>query len=65
MHRPRPRLLEQLAEQVAIEPRDREPLGTPRRSGNDIDILGAQAALTDDSMGLGACQQGERTHHST
>ena len=58
-------LLEQLAEQVAIEPGDREPLRTARRSRNDVDILGAQAALTDDPIGLGACQQGERTHDSS
>jgi hypothetical protein len=47
MQRPSAGVLEKVAEEVAIEAGEDEPLRTPRRAGDDVDILGAQALLAD------------------
>jgi hypothetical protein len=60
MQRARARLPEELAEQVAVEPREREPLRAPGRPGDDVDVLGAEPALADDGERLGAGAEGER-----
>src|SRR5678815_2492419 len=62
MQRARPRLLKQLAEQVAVEPRDGEPLRATRRSRNDVDVLDPQPAFADQIVGVATGKQGEGTH---
>src|SRR3954447_25223970 len=62
MHRPRPRLLQQLAEEVAVEPRDGEPLRAARRPRDDVDVLGPQPAFADQIVGVATGQQGKGTH---
>ena len=54
MQGPLARLLEKLTKEKAVESAQREPLGAPRGSRDDVDILGAQAMLPDEAEGGGA-----------
>ena len=58
MQRARARALgrrpEQLAEQVAVEPREGEPLRAAGGAGDDVDILGAEPALAHEGERVGA-----------
>ena len=54
MQGPTARLLEKLTKEKAVEPAQREPLGTPRGSWDDVDIFGTQALLPDEAEGGGA-----------
>ena len=62
MHWPSAGLLEEFAEEVAIEPGENEPLCAPRRAGDDVDILGTQALLADEMVGVWAGEEREHLH---
>ena len=62
MHRPSAGLLEEFAEEVAIEAGEHEPLRAARGAGDDIDILGAKALLADPLIGVRAGEEGECAH---
>src|SRR5215207_6917385 len=62
MHRPRARVLQQFAEQVAVEPCDGQPLRPARRPRNDIEVLSPQPAFADQTVGVATGKQGQGTH---
>ena len=62
MQWPVPWRVEEFAEEVAIEPGDREPFRATRRAGQDIDILGAEPAFADETQGARACEQDQGRH---
>ena len=62
MHWPSAGLVEEFAEEVAIESGEDEPLRTPRCAGDDIDVLGAQALSLDQAVGVRAGKERESSH---
>lgn len=63
MQRPRARGAEELAEEVAIEPGEREPLRAARRGGHDVHVLGAEPALANDAQRVRTSAEGEGGGH--
>jgi hypothetical protein len=55
MHWPRSWPLEEFAEQVSIESRNREPLCSAGRAGEYVDVLSAKSALAHNGESLRAC----------
>ena len=65
MHGTRPRLLQEFAEQVAVEASQREPLRAARRGGDDVYVLSAESAFLNDAIGVATGNQSEGMHPST
>jgi hypothetical protein len=53
-------LLQELAKQVAIEPREHEPLRAAGRAGDDIDVFGAEPTVANEAQRVGPGAQRER-----
>ena len=62
MHRPSAGLLQELAKEIAIEASEDEPLRTPRRAGDDVDVLWAEALLANELVGVRAGEKCECAH---
>jgi len=64
VQRPRAGRAEELPEQVAVESREGEPLRAARRGGDDVDVVGAEAAVAHERDGVGARAEREGRWHA-
>ncbi|EAU65665.1 hypothetical protein STIAU_0755 [Stigmatella aurantiaca DW4/3-1] len=56
-------LAQEFAEEHPVQPGEHQPLGPARGSGEDIHVLGAQAALAQEPQGAGSCPEREGRGH--
>ena len=57
-------MLEKFAEEVAVEPREGEPLCPTRCCGDDVDVLGTKTSVAKERVGISTGKQGKRMHTS-
>ena len=56
------RLLQELAEEIAVETSEGEPLRAAGCGGDDVDVLGTKSSFANERVGIGAGEESERTH---
>ena len=55
-------MLEKFAEEVAVEPREDEPLRAAGSCRDDVDVLGPETSVAKERVGISTGKQRKRTH---